>query len=129
MKINNGIAVPTTSLEVKALQNLKYRALEKDAISPLYLPLADENICNGTNRVLDELCMLYNNDGLHSGQIVDWIGRPDGAVEIEVQYDDGHTQDEVLGIPSNRDVLIAFYRGIGRYRKAAMIVKKYKKFM
>lgn len=129
MKINNGIAVPTTSLEVKALQNLKYRALEKDAISPLYLPLADENICNGTNCFLDELCMLYNNDGLHSGQIVDWIGSPDGAVEIEVQYDDGHTQDEVLGIPSNLDVLIAFYRGIGRYRKAAMIVKKYKKFM
>lgn len=129
MKINNGIAVPTTSLEQKALQNLKYSALEKDAISPLYLPLADENICNGTNRFLDELCMLYNNDGLHSGQIVDWIGRPDGAVEIEVHYDDGHTQDEVLGIPSNLDVLIAFYRGIGRYRKAAMIVKKYKKFM
>lgn len=129
MRINNSIAIPTTSLEIKALQNLKYRALEKDAISPLYLPLADENICNGTNRFLDELCMLYNNDGLHSGQIVDWIGRPDGAVEIEVQYDDGHTQDEVLGIPSNLDVLIAFYRGIGRYRKAAMIVKKYKKFM
>lgn len=129
MKINNGIAIPTTSLEVKALQNLKYRALEKDAISPLYLPLADENICNGTNLFLDELCMLYNNDGLHSGQIVDWIGRPDGAVEIEVQYDDGHTQDEVLGIPSNLDTLIAYYRGIGRYRKAAMIMRKYKKFM
>lgn len=42
MRINNGIAVPTTSLEQKALQNLKYSALEKDAISPLYLPLADE---------------------------------------------------------------------------------------
>lgn len=129
MRINNGIAIPTTSLEVKALQNLKYRALEKDAISPLYLPLADENICNGTNRFLDELCMLYNNDGLHSGQIVDWIGRPDGAVEIKVVYDDGHTQDEVLGIPSNLDVLIAFYKGIGRHRKASMLVKKYKKFM
>lgn len=129
MKINNGIAVPTTSLEQKALQNLKYSALEKDAISPLYLPLADENICNGTTRFLDELCMLYNNDGQHSGQIIDWIGRPDGAVEIEVHYDDGHTQDEVLGIPSNLDVLIAFYKGIGRHRKATMITKKYKKFM
>lgn len=79
MKINNGIAVPTTSLEQKALQNLKYSALEKNAISPLYLPLADENICNGTTRFLDELCMLYNNDGQHSGQIIDWIGRPDGG--------------------------------------------------
>lgn len=58
MKINNGIAVPTTSLEQKALQNLKYSALEKDAISPLYLPLADENICNGTTRFLDELCRV-----------------------------------------------------------------------
>lgn len=124
MKINNGIAVPTTSLEQKALQNLKYSAL-----SQLYLPLADENICNGTTRFLDELCMLYNNDGQHIGQIIDWIGRPDGAVEIKVHYDDGHTQDEVLGIPSNLDVLIAFYRGIGRHRKASMLVKKYKKFM
>lgn len=35
MKINNGIAVPTTSLEVKALQNLKYNALEKDSVNPL----------------------------------------------------------------------------------------------
>lgn len=128
MKINNGIAIPTTSLEQKALQNLKYRALEKDAISPLYLPLADENICNGTNRFLDELCMLYNNDGLHSGQIIEWEDRPDGAVEIEVQYDN-HVQNEVLGIPSNLDVLIAFYKGIGRHRKAAMITKKYKKYM
>ena len=58
-----------------------------------------------------------------------FIGRPDGAVEIEVHYDDGHTQDEVLGIPNNLDVLIAFYKGIGRHRKASMLVKKYKKFM
>lgn len=129
MKMLNSVAVPTTSLEQKALQNLKYSALEKDAISPLYLPLADENICNGTTRFLDELCMLYNNDGQHSGQIIDWIGRPDEAVEIEVHYNDGHTQDEVLGIPSNLDVLIAFYKGIGRHRKASMLVKKYKKFM
>lgn len=128
MKMLNSVAVPTTSLEQKALQNLKYRALEKDAIIPLYLPLADENICNGTNRFLDELCMLYNNDGLHSGQIIEWEGRPDGAVEIEVQYDN-HVQNEVLGIPSNLDVLIAFYKGIGRHRKAAMITKKYKKYM
>lgn len=128
MKMLNSVAVPTTSLEQKALQNLKYRALEKDAIIPLYLPLADENICNGTNRFLDELCMLYNNDGLHSGQIIEWEDRPDGAVEIEVQYDN-HVQNEVLGIPSNLDVLIAFYKGIGRHRKAAMITKKYKKYM
>ena len=38
-------------------------------------------------------------------------------------------QNEVLGIPSNLDTLIAYYRGIGRYRKAAMIMRKYKKFM
>lgn len=129
MKINNGVAVPTTSLEQKALQNLKYNALEKDSINPLYMPMADENICNGSVRFIDELCHLYNNDGLSSGQIVDWIGRPDGAVEIEVQYDDNHIQTEVLGIPSNLDVLIAFYKGIGRHRKASMLVKKYKKLM
>lgn len=129
MKFNNGVAVPTTQLESKALQNLKYNALEKGAIAPLYLPLADENICNGSVRFIDGLCNLYNNDGLHSGQIIDWEGRFDGAVEIEVQYDDGHIQNEVLGIPSNLVVLIAFYKGIGRHRKATMLVKKYKKFM
>lgn len=129
MKINNGIAVPTTSLEVKALQNLKYNALEKDSVNPLYMPLADENVCNRSVRFIDELCHLYNNDGLSSGQIINWEGRFDGVVEIEVQYDDGHMQNEVLGIPSNLDTLIAYYRGIGRYRKAAMIMRKYKKFM
>lgn len=129
MKTVNNIAVPTTQLEAKALQNLKYNALEKDSINPLYMPMADENICNGTCSFLDNLCHLYNNDGQHSGQIIDWIGRPDGAVEIDVQYDDGHIQNEVLGIPSNLDVLIAFYKGIGRHRKAAMICKRYKKYM
>ena len=129
MKLVNSVAVPTTKLEQMALQNLKYGALEKDSINPLYMPLADENICNGTPRFLDELCHLYNNDGLSSGQIINWEGRFDGVVEIEVQYDDGHMQNEVLGIPSNLDTLIAYYRGIGRYRKAAMIMRKYKKFM
>lgn len=56
-------------------------------------------------------------------------GHPDGAVEIEVEYEDGHIQNEVLGIPSNLDTLLAYYYGIGRYRKAAMLIKRYKKFM
>lgn len=129
MRMLNNVAIPTTKLEAKALQNLKYNALEKDYVNPLYMPLADENICNGTPRFLDELCNIYNNDGLHSGQIIDWEGRPDGVVEIEVKYDDEHVQTEVLGIPSNLDTLLAYYYGIGRYRKAAMIMKKYKRFM
>lgn len=129
MKINNGIAVPTTSLEQKALQNLKYNALEKDYINPLYMPLADENICNGTPLFLDELCNIYNESKDSSGVILDWEGRPDGVVELRVQYPDGKEQDEVLGIPSNLHTLVAYYRGIGRYRKAAMVVKRYKKFM
>lgn len=129
MRILNGVAVPTTSLEVKALQNLKYNCIEKDALMPLFMPLADENICNGTCSWLDNLCFIYNNDGCHSGQIIDWEGRPDGVVEIEVKYDDEHVQIEVLGIPSNLDTLLAYYYGIGRYRKAAMIMKKYKRFM
>ena len=129
MKINNGIAVPTTSLEQKALQNLKYNALEKDYINPLYMPLADENICNGTPRFLDELCNIYNESKDSSGVILDWEGRPDGVVELRVQYPDGKEQDEVLGIPSNLHTLVAYYRGIDRYRKAAMVVKRYKKFM
>ena len=129
MRMLNNVAIPTTKLEAKALQNLKYNALEKNYVNPLYMPLADENICNGTPRFLDELCNIYNNDDLHSGQIIDWEGRPDGVVEIEVKYDDEHVQTEVLGIPSNLDTLLAYYYGIGRYRKAAMIMRKYKKFM
>lgn len=128
MKTINNIAVPTTKLEALALQNLKYNALEKDSINPLYMPMAEENICNGSVSFIDELCNLYNNDGLHSGRILNWEPRFDGVVEIEVQYDD-HIQNEVLWIPSNLDTLIAFYKGIGRHRKAAMLVKKYKKFM
>lgn len=129
MRMLNNVAIPTTKLEAKALQNLKYNALEKNYVNPLYMPLADENICNGTPRFLDELCNIYNNDGLYSGQIIDWEGRPDGVVEIEVKYDDEHVRTEVLGIPSNLDTLLAYYYGIGRYRKAAMIMRKYKKFM
>lgn len=129
MKTVNNIAIPTTKLEQMALQNLKYNCIEKDSLTPLFLPLADENICNGTVSFIDNLCHIYNNDGLHSGQIKEWQGRPDGAVEIEVEYDDGHIQNEVLAIPSNLDALLAYYYGIGRYRKAAMIAKKYKKFM
>lgn len=127
MKMLNSVAVPTTSLEVKALQNLKYNCIEKDALMPLFLPLADENLCNGTGSFIDNLCFIYNNDGLHSGQIKEWQGCPDGAVEIEVEYDDGHIQNEVLAIPSNLDTLLAYYYGIGRYRKAAMIARKYKR--
>ena len=129
MKINNNVAYPTTKLEKMALANLKYNCIEKDALMPLFLPLADENICNGTVSFIDNLCFIYNNDGLHSGYIKDWTGRPDGAVEIEVEYEDGHIQNEVLGIPSNLDTLLAYYYGIGRYRKAAMLIKRYKKFM
>ena len=129
MKMLNNVAIPTTSLEFKALQNLKYNCIEKDTVMPLFLPLADENLCNGTVSFIDNLCFIYNNDGQHSGQIVDWEGRPDGAVEIEVHYEDGHVQNEVLAIPSNLDTLLAYYYGIGRYRKAAMVAKRYKKFM
>lgn len=129
MKTINNIAVPTTKLEQMALQNLKYGALEKNSSNPLYMPMADENICNGTPRFLDELCNIYNESKDSNGTIVEWCGRPDGAVELLVQYADGKEQDEVLGIPSNLHTLVAYYRGIGRYRKAAMVAKKYKKFM
>lgn len=129
MRILNNVAIPTTKREAKALQNLKYNCIEKDALMPLFMPMADENLCNGTVSFIDNLCYIYNNDGQHSGQIVDWEGRPDGAVEIEVEYDDGHMQTEVLAIPSNLDVLIAFYKGIGRHRKATMIYNRYKKYM
>ena len=129
MKINNGIAVPTTSLEQMALQNLKYNCIEKDSIMPLFLPMADENVYNGTHSFISTLCNLYNISDNREGIIKEWNGRPDGAVEITVHYPDGVVQEEVLGIPSNLNTLIAYYSAIGRHRKAAMVARKYKKLI
>lgn len=129
MKVINKIACPTTKLDVLGLRKFKYSCLEKDALMPLFLPLADENFCDDMVLFINILCNLYNSDRKHSGTITDWTGRPDGAVEITVQYDDGVVQDEVLGIPSNLATLIAYYHIIGRHRKAAMLCKTYKKLM
>lgn len=129
MKINNGIAVPTTSLEQMALQNLKYNCIEKDSLMPLFLPMADENVYNGTRSFISTLCNLYNISDNHEGSIKEWNSRPDGAVEITVLHPDGVVQEEVLGIPSNLNTLIAYYSAIGRHRKAAMVAKRYKKFI
>lgn len=129
MRINNGIAIPTTKLEKLALKNLKYDCIEKDTVMPNFLPLADENICGGTFSFLDELCDIYNKSDKRSGTIINWEDRGDGVAIAEVQYPDGMTQYEDIVIPSNLHTLVAYYRGIGRYRKAAMVAKKYKKFM
>jgi hypothetical protein len=129
MKLVNNVACPTTKLEANALEILKYSCLEKDSLNPLYLPLADENICNGTITLVNELCDLYNESDHRDGNIIDWEQRMDGAVITTVEYPEGVVQEEVLPIPSNFHVLVAYYRGIGRYRKAAMTIKKYKKLV
>lgn len=129
MKLVNNVAFPTTKLESKALEILKYSCLEKDSLNPLYLPLADENICNGTITLVNELCDLYNESDYRDGNIIYWEQRMDGAVITTVEYPEGVVQEEVLPIPSNFHVLVAYYRGIGRYRKAAMTIKKYKKLV
>lgn len=129
MKMLNNVAIPTTKLEQMALQNLKYNCIEKDTLMPNFLPLADENICNGTFSFLDELCEIYNKSDKRTGTIITWEDRGDGVAIAEVQYPDGMMQYEDIVIPSNLHTLVAYYRGIGRYRKAAMIEKKYKKFM
>lgn len=123
MKFINDVAVPTTKIEKEVIENLKYNCIEKDSMCPLFLPLADENICNGTVSFINEICRLYTESDFHCGTIISWKGRWDGAVEIKVQYDDGHIQEEILGIPSNLYVLIAYYRGIGRHRKVAMVLR------
>lgn len=129
MKLVNKVAVPTTKLEKLALQNLKYNCIEKDTVMPNFLPLADENICNGTPSWLDELCAIYNRSDNRSATIINWEDRGDGVAIAETQYPDGTIQYEDITIPSNLNALVAYYRGIGRYRKAVMIEKKYKKFM
>ena len=127
MKLVNNVAVATVALEQMALENLKYACLEKDSLNPLYLPLAEENVINGTDKFIDALCDLYNRSNDHSGIITNWGGRFDGAVIINVEYSDGTLQEEILSIPSNLDVIIAFYHAFGRHRKAAMLIRKYKK--
>lgn len=129
MRMLNNVAIPTTKLEKLALKNLKYDCIEKDTVMPNFLPLAEENICNGTCSWLDELCAIYNKSDKRTGTIITWEDRGDGVAIAEVQYPDGMMQYEDIVIPSNLHTLVAYYRGIGRYRKAVMIEKKYKKFM
>lgn len=129
MKLVNKVAVPTTRLEQLALENLKFNCIEKDSIMPLFLPMADENVYNGTRSFISTLCNLYNISDNHEGIIKEWNSRPDGAVEVTVHYPDGVVQEEVLGIPSNLNTMIAYYSAIGRHRKAAMVAKRYKKFI
>lgn len=129
MRILNNTAIPTTKLEQMALQNLKYSCIEKDTAMPLFLPLADENICNGTITLINQLCDLYNESDHRFGKIIDWEQRVDGAVITTVEYPEGVVQEEVLPIPSNFHILVAYYKGIGRYRKAATVIKKYKKLV
>lgn len=129
MKLINKVAVPTTKLEALALKNLKYDCIEKDTAMPLFLPLADETISNGTITLVNHLCDLYNESDYRDGNIIDWEQRVDGAVITTVEYPEGVVQEEVLPIPSNFHVLVAYYRGIGRHRKAAMTIKKYKKLV
>lgn len=88
MKFVNDVAVPTTKIEKEVIENLKYNCIEKDSMCPLFLPLADENICNGTISFINEICRLYTESDFHCGTIISWKGRWDGAVEITVQYDD-----------------------------------------
>ena len=126
MRILNGVAVPTTKLDELALKNLKFDHLEKDSENPLFLPFANSNA--GTGKLLRELCRMYNKYNKGGGVIVDLDCRYDGAVYLLIEYS-GVVQEEIMPVPSNLHILVAYYKGIGRYRKAANIEKKYKRFM
>lgn len=104
------IAVPTTKLEARMLQNLKYGIISDEA-----------ELCNWHPEWLGEdLAVWYANQLGYSN--VDFID----TEEYMEYYDQDGDNYKITATPSNLECIIAGYRMIGRHRKVAMILKKIK---
>lgn len=104
------IAVPTTKLEARMLQNLKYGIISDKA-----------ELCNWHPEWLGEdLAVWYANQLGYSN--VDFID----TEEYMEYYDQDGDNYKITATPSNIETIIAGYRMIGRHRKVAMILKKIK---
>ena len=105
------VAVPTTSLEARMLQGLKYGIVSDKA-----------ELCNWHPEWLGEdLAVWYANQLGYSN--VDFI---DTEEYMEVCNDPEYGNYKITATPSNLECIIAGYRMIGRHRKVAMILKKIK---
>lgn len=106
----SAVAVPTTKLEARMLQNLKYGIISDKA-----------EICNWHPEWLGEdLAVWYANQLGYSN--VDFI---DTEEYMEYTNQDGDNY-KITATPSNLECIIAGYRMIGRHRKVAQILKKIK---
>lgn len=104
------IAVPTTKLEARMLQNLKYGIISDKT-----------ELCNWhPERLGEDLAVWYANQLGYSN--VDFI---DTEEYMEYDDQDGNTY-KITATPSNLECIIAGYRMIGRHRKVAQILKKIK---
>lgn len=104
------VAIPTTEVERKMIQALKY-----DLISE------EPEICNWHPEWLGEsLAIEYANALGHSW--VDFYGTDEYMVVV-----DPEGTYVITATPSNLETLIAGYRLLGRHRKVAQILKKIKK--
>lgn len=104
------VGVPTTKLEARMLQNLKYCIISDEA-----------ELCNWHPEWLGEdLAVWYANQLGYSN--VDFID----TEEYMEYYDQDGDNYKITATPSNLECIIAGYRMIGRHRKVAMILKKIK---
>lgn len=104
------VGVPTTKLEARMLQNLKYGIISDEA-----------ELCNWHPEWLGEdLAVWYANQLGYSN--VDFID----TEEYMEYYDQDGDNYKITATPSNLECIIAGYRMIGRHRKVAMILKKIK---
>lgn len=107
----SSVAVPTTKLEARMLQNLKYGIISDKA-----------ELCNWHPEWLGkDLAVWYANTLGYSN--VDFINNEE---YMEVTNDPEYGNYKITATPSNLECIIAGYRMIGRHRKVAMILKKIK---
>lgn len=107
----SSVAVPTTKLEARMLQNLKYGIISDKA-----------ELCNWHPEWLcKDLAVWYANTLGYSN--VDFINNEE---YMEVTNDPEYGNYKITATPSNLECIIAGYRMIGRHRKVAMILKKIK---
>ena len=107
----SSVAVPTTKLEARMLQNLKYGIISDKAELYNWHP----------EWLGEDLAVWYANQLGYSN--VDFI---DTEEYMEVTNDPEYGNYKITATPSNLECIIAGYRMIGRHRKVAMILKKIK---
>lgn len=103
------VAVPTTKLEHKMLQALKYSICD------------NSGLCDWHPEWLGEdLAVRYANSLGYSNVIFNWEDE-----FMDYSDEEGNTW-KLTATPSNLETILAGYRLLGRHRKVAQILKKIK---